>query len=87
MAGKKDVAKLLADDYNMSQRLAEEITAKVFAGVLEVLKTGDDLVNIRGFGTFRMKDFAARLARNPKTGEAIRVAAKTAVRFKASKLI
>ena len=87
MAGKKDVAKLLADDYNMSQRLAEEITAKVFASVLEIIKTREDSVNISGFGTFKVVDVAARLARNPKTGEAIRVAAKTAVRFKASKLI
>jgi DNA-binding protein HU-beta len=42
-------------------------------------------VDIAGFGSFQPADRAARTARNPQTGEAIQVAAKKAVKFKASK--
>lgn len=42
-------------------------------------------VDIAGFGSFQPADRAARTARNPKTGEAVQVAAKKAVKFKVSK--
>ena len=42
-------------------------------------------VDIAGFGSFQPVSRAARTARNPKTGEAVQVAAKKAVKFKVSK--
>jgi nucleoid DNA-binding protein len=52
--------------------------------IIETIKTGDK-VNITGLGIFKIKDKKARLARNPKTGESIQVAAKRAPKFLASK--
>ena len=41
-------------------------------------------IDIRGFGTFKVKDQAARQARNPRTGEAVSVPAKKVAAFKPS---
>lgn len=42
-------------------------------------------VRIRGFGSFTLKDRAARQGRNPQTGEALQIAATTHLHFKQSK--
>lgn len=42
----------------------------------------DEKIVIRGFGTFERKHRAERMARNPKTGEPIKVAARTQLTFK-----
>ena len=53
-------------------------------GNIKALST-DSKVTIREFGIFSMKDKAARVARNPMTGESVNVPAKTVFTFKASK--
>lgn len=53
-------------------------------GNIRALST-DSKITIREFGTFSMKDKAARVARNPLTGESINVPAKTVFTFKTSK--
>jgi DNA-binding protein HU-beta len=45
----------------------------------------DDAIRLTGFGTFDVVDRAAREARNPRTGEAIKIAASRRPRFKAAK--
>lgn len=50
----------------------------------EALKQGDD-VTILGFGTFSIKERAARTGRNPKTGEALEIQASKQPTFKAGK--
>lgn len=44
-------------------------------------------IEIRGFGSFKVNHRAARIARNPKTGEKVEVAAKQMPRFRASKAL
>lgn len=56
----------------------------VFDAIKDEVVAGNK-VDIAGFGSFQPVDRAARTARNPQTGEAIQVAAKKAVKFKASK--
>ncbi len=41
-------------------------------------------VSLNGFGTFKIRDRAAHIGRNPKTGESINIPAKSAIAFKAS---
>lgn len=50
----------------------------------DAMKRGDDVVLI-GFGTFSVKERAARTGRNPKTGEALQIAASKVPSFKAGK--
>ena len=47
----------------------------------------DDQVSFIGFGSFEPRARAARTGRNPKTGEALQIAASTAVGFSASKVL
>jgi len=56
----------------------------VIGGITGALASGDN-VSLVGFGTFSVTDRAARTARNPRTGEAIQVAASKAPKFKAGK--
>ena len=50
----------------------------------EVLVKGDD-INFVGWGKFEVKETAARVGRNPKTGEEVQIPAKKVVKFKAGK--
>jgi DNA-binding protein HU-beta len=63
---------------------ADRMLQAVLGGILSGLKKQGS-VSLVGFGTFKVKTRAARMGRNPKTGESIRIAARKAVTFKASK--
>ena len=54
--------------------------------VVEALKAGDK-VQLMGFGTFEVKERAARDGRNPKTGETIQIPESKKVSFTASKVL
>ena len=56
----------------------------VFDTIMKTLARGED-VAITGFGTFRVAKSAARMGRNPKTGESIQIAASTKPKFRAGK--
>jgi DNA-binding protein HU-beta len=56
------------------------------SAVTNTLQTGDSVVLV-GFGTFSVKERAARKGRNPKTGETIDIAASKVPDFKAGKLL
>ena len=63
---------------------AEEIVNGLFETIVETLKKGDE-VSVAGFGIFSVKGRAARMARNPKTGEQVKVAAKRVPKFRPAK--
>ena len=65
---------------------AEDVVNGIFDSIISTLKSGGE-VSIAGFGTFTVKQQAARTARNPRTGEAVQVAAKKAPKFKAAKAL
>lgn len=65
---------------------AEEIVDSVFDTIVSTLKKGDE-VSVAGFGIFSVKARAARMARNPKTGEQVKVAATTVPKFRAAKAL
>ena len=54
------------------------------AAITKALKKGD-VVTLIGFGTFKVSKRAARVGRNPQTGETIKIKAKKVARFKAGK--
>ncbi len=81
---KAQLAAQLSTTVEMNKSEAEKIIDAVFAAIGQALKDGEKL-DIRGFGSFKVKDQAARQARNPRTGEAIAVPAKKVAVFKPSK--
>ena len=66
-----------------TKRAAEDALAAVLTSIEKGVKK-DKKVQIIGFGTFEVKKRAARQGRNPKTGEAMKIAASKSVGFKAS---
>jgi DNA-binding protein HU-beta len=65
---------------------AEQVVDTIFGSITESLKKGDE-VSVAGFGIFSSKKRAARTARNPRTGEAVQVAAMNVPKFKAAKAL
>jgi DNA-binding protein HU-beta len=65
---------------------AEQVVDSVFNSIVENLKKGNE-VSIAGIGIFSVKRRAARTARNPRTGEAISVAAMNVPKFRAAKAL
>lgn len=65
---------------------AEKVVETIIETITSTLKKGDE-VAIAGLGTFVVKQRAARLARNPKTGETVKVAAVKVPKFKPAKAL
>lgn len=63
---------------------AEEVVNVVIDSIINTLKKGEE-ISISGLGIFSAKMRAARQARNPRTGEAISVAAMKVPKFRAAK--
>lgn len=71
---------------NTTKTQAEQVVDTVFDSIISALKKGDE-VSVAGFGKFSVKTRAAREARNPKTGEKVKVAASKAPKFSAAKAL
>jgi len=65
---------------------AEQVVDTVLESIVGSLKKGNE-VSIAGLGIFSVKQRAARTARNPRTGEAIKVAAMKVPKFRAAKAL
>lgn len=65
---------------------AEQAVDKVVETIIDTLKKGEE-VSIAGIGIFSVKMRAARDARNPRTGETIKVAAMKVPKFRAAKAL
>jgi DNA-binding protein HU-beta len=66
-----------------TKRAAEDAVAAVLDCIANGVRT-QGKVQIIGFGTFEIKNRAARMGRNPKTGEPMQIAASKSVGFKVS---
>ena len=79
---KTELINAVAAKAELSKKDADKAVAAVFAAIEEALVKGDK-VQLIGFGTFEVKERAARTGHNPKTGEAIEIAAAKMPSFKA----
>ncbi len=69
---------------DLTRRDGEVIVETIFDAVIDALKKGDK-IEIRGFGSFRIRQRKPRVGRNPKTGAKVEVPAKRVPYFKPSK--
>ena len=74
----------VAEKSNLNKKQAKAALAAFTDTVTEALKEGDK-VQLMGFGTFEIKERAARIGRKPSTGETIEIPAKKSPVFKAGK--
>ena len=79
---KTELINAVAAKAEISKKDAEKALAAVLGSIEDALKAGDN-VQLIGFGTFEVKERAARTGHNPKTGEAIEIAAAKMPSFKA----
>ncbi len=78
----KELIETLSGSTDISRSEAKRVFELVFDTMADSLVSGDR-IEIRGFGSFRIKKYKAYDGRNPKTGEVIRVASKKLPFFKA----
>lgn len=83
---KVDLVNVVVAESGLKKKDAEAAVNAVFSAIAGALKDGDK-VQLIGFGTFEVKDVAAREGRNPQTGEAIKIAASKKPSFSASKAL
>ncbi|MDR9756485.1 MAG: HU family DNA-binding protein [Thermacetogeniaceae bacterium] len=76
----------VAEKAGMPKKDAEKAVNAVFASIEEALAKGDK-VQLVGFGTFEVRERAARTGRNPQTGEEIQIAASRVPAFRAGKAL
>ena len=78
---KSELIKAIADSTGLKQTEASRVVDSVFDTIAASLRKGDQ-VAVAGFGTFVAKTRAAREGRNPSTGKAIAIPARTSAAFK-----
>ena len=74
----------IAEKSELNKKQAEAALNAFTETIVEALKEGEK-VQLMGFGTFEIKERAARVGRNPRTGEATNIEAKKIPTFKAGK--
>lgn len=80
---KTELITAMAEKTGMTKK-DTEAALKAFTDVVEETLVAGDKVSLVGFGTFEVRDRAARTGRNPQTGEEIEISASKAPKFKAS---
>lgn len=83
---KSELINHIATTAGLSKAQATAALQAVETGVIGTLANGGQ-VSLVGFGTFSIKDRAARTGRNPKTGEELQIAASKVPTFKAGKAL
>jgi DNA-binding protein HU-beta len=80
----KHLAAVLAEEHHMTKRGGEELLQDLVALITRHLKKGER-VRIAGLGILQVRKRAARMGRNPATGEAIKIKASKKVAFRVAK--
>ena len=81
---KKEIVKSISEELGLTQLKTKEIVQRTFDAIIDTLAT-DGRIELRNFGVFEVKKRAARVARNPRTGDQVEVPEKFVVTFKPGK--
>ena len=77
---KTDLVESLAEEHELTKSFARELVDGVFERIVEAARKGEE-VALFGFGKFKIAERAARKGRNPRTGEAVKIAASKSLKF------
>jgi len=83
---KQDLVRKIAQDTGVSKSSVAATIDALLASITRALKKGDAITFV-GFGTFKTSQRKARVARNPRTGDAIKIPKRRVVRFTAGKAL
>ena len=80
----KHLAAALAEEHQLTKRASEALLGHLISMITKHLKKGEQ-IRIAGLGILQVRKRAARMGRNPATGEAIKIKASKKVAFRAAK--
>ncbi len=80
---KAELVEIIANETGVSKKDTGTIVNMILDNISRALETSDK-VELRGFGSFKVKSRRARTARNPRSGDSVMVPAKLVPYFKAS---
>jgi DNA-binding protein HU-beta len=83
---KQDIIAKVAKDTGLKKASAAAVVDSIIDGITKSLKKGDH-VSFVGFGTLKISNRKARIARNPQTGVAIKIPKRRVPRFSAGKVL
>ena len=83
---KTELIAAVAEKTDLSKKDADAAVSAVLVAITEALKAGDK-IQLVGFGTFEVRNRAAKQGRNPRTGETMTVPASKVPAFKAGKAL
>ena len=83
---KTDLVNVVAAETGVEKKSVDAVVAATLDAISNALKEGDK-VQLIGFGTFEVKNVAAREGHNPQTGETIKIEASKKPSFSASKVL
>jgi DNA-binding protein HU-beta len=83
---KQDLVRAATERLELSRKDAVELVDGLFADIQAAVVSGEP-VKIPGFGQFKVRDRAARMARNPATGAQVKVPAKRVFKFLPAKAL
>jgi len=83
---KADLVEEVAKVTELTRKDSEVIVDTLFESVIKALRVGDKL-EVRGFGSFRVRQRNARVGRNPKTGVEVPIAPRRVMTFRASQML
>lgn len=83
---KTQLIQKIAENGNMTKKDAEVALKAVIDAISDAVASGEK-VQVSGFGSFDVKTRDARMGRNPKTGEAVEIAASKRVVFSAAQVL
>ena len=81
---KADLIESIYEKIGFSKKESADIVEMIFDTIKETLEKGSK-IKISGFGNFVVRSKRPRMGRNPQTGEPIKIAAKTVVKFRVAK--
>ena len=83
---KTELIAAVAEKTDLSKKDADAAVSAVLGAITDALKSGDK-IQLVGFGTFEVRNRAAKQGRNPRTGETMTVPASKVPAFKAGKAL
>ncbi len=81
---KAELVEQVARNTQVTKKHAERIVNTVFESIVDSLRDGEK-IELRGFGSFRIRERGSRIGRNPKTGARVNVPSKKIPYFKPGK--
>jgi len=81
---KKDIAQCLSERLDVPLHTATGVFQHTLDAIVDILYE-NGRIELRNFGVFQLKQRAARIGRNPRTGEKVRIAPRITVTFKPGK--